>query len=188
MEVIICHRTNEVNDEQLTELLHLAYGEWREKNINFSAASQTVQETKQRLQGMSNLVAFYDGKLVGTISYSLVKNEKAFFCMFAVRPEYKNQKIGSKLLSTVEKIAFENNVEYITMDTSKRAKRLIKLYVRRGYLKRKVVQYSNTNYTSMVFRKYIKAKARPFECMVMYMLSYVRLCLSKIKRALKGKK
>jgi GNAT superfamily N-acetyltransferase len=75
------------------------------------------------------------------------------FGQFAVRPSHQGRGIGTTLLRLVEQRAAEQGVRQLALDTSEHAADLIAFYEVKGFRFVEHVQWSETNYRSVVLAK-----------------------------------
>ena len=87
--------------------------------------------------------------------------EDKYYCIisqFATHPDYRNQRIGTKLWNHVEDMAYKDRLDAIYLDTAEPATQLVDWYLRLGCNKIGYLSHSNTNYYSVVFRKTVIGK------------------------------
>ncbi len=163
MDVVIRRLTAEDDLGELTELLHRAYKKLLDEGFRFLASHQDVATTKKRIDKGEGYATEIDGKVVGTVTYYAPhlpnrheyynRQDVAFYGQFAVEPEYQNSGIGGKLIDFVEQLAVRDKAKEIAVDTAEGATELINYYKRRGYRFIGYVQWSVTNYRSVVLSK-----------------------------------
>lgn len=155
--------------EEITELLHRAYGALKEKGMNYLAASQGTDVTASRIhKSYKTYLALNDDKIIATIS--LYKNKSSDgkiyyhqdhvmkFGQFAVEPSLQGQGIGHSLIEYLERQAsLEAGVSELALDTSERADHLITYYKKRGYKIVSKVNWSGVNYESYIMSKKIRS-------------------------------
>jgi GNAT superfamily N-acetyltransferase len=149
--------------DEITDMLHEAYGPLAQNGMRFVASYQAPSVTRERVKKGETIVAFDNGRLVGIITLAEIattrgsplydRDDVASFGQFAVRPSHQSRGIGARLLELVEQRALEKGVGELALDTSERAAQLIELYQAKGYRFVEYVQWSDTNYRSMVFSK-----------------------------------
>lgn len=149
--------------EPLTALFHRAYSSLAANGMNYLASYQDVGTTFERLNSGVSYVGFLGDICVGSITLcppnpsSLCewyrKPEVYNFGQFAIEPEYQGRGFGRQLLDSVERTAAEFGAKSIALDTSERAIQLIETYSRRGYEVVGGVQWTTTNYRSVVMSK-----------------------------------
>jgi predicted N-acetyltransferase YhbS len=98
--------------DQLTALLHDAYGRWAADGIRFVASHQDAQTTRRRLARGVPIAAVIDGSIVGTLTVATIDNttgspfydrpDVASVGQFAVAPALQNRGIGSTLMWLAE--------------------------------------------------------------------------------------
>ncbi len=154
----------------LTELLHRAYGSLAAMGFRFFATHQTEEDTASRVQDAFCWVGEYKGEPVATVClYNTAKPEGACqwykqqgvwrFGQFAVDPQLQRYGIGSKLMDIIELYAYRNGAEELALDTAEGAHHLIHYYSSRGYRSVGHVQWSVTNYRSIVMSKTLEPQS-----------------------------
>lgn len=158
-------RRLESNDslEDLTDLLHRAYGRLAEMGFAFVASHQDVETTRARVSNGECLVASDGERLVGTITVYQPgvrtqcdwyrKTGVAAFGQFAVDPRLQGNGVGRALLQAAEALAVEMGATHLALDTAAPATHLIELYERMGFRAIEEVQWNVTNYRSVVMSK-----------------------------------
>ena len=147
----------------LTALLHEAYRPLAEGGLGYLASHQDERTTLKRLKQGESFLAFWGGQLAGTIYLYPPKEDSPCehyrkpgvysFGQFAVSPDLQGRGIGEALLKFVEQRARELGATEIAMDTAEGATVLIAMYSRHGYRNVGSVQWSVTNYMSVVMSK-----------------------------------
>ena len=111
----------------VTTMLHEAYAPLAAQGMRFVVSHQDSATTRKRIDRGDTIVA--------------------------VRPSHQGLGIGSTLLRLVEDRARARGVAELALDTSERALRVIELYQSKGYRFVEHVQWSATNYRSVIFAK-----------------------------------
>jgi GNAT superfamily N-acetyltransferase len=147
-------------------MLHEAYAPLAEQGMRFVASHQNSDTTRKRIGRGETIVAIDRGKIVGIITLNEAANTEgspfydrpdvAGFAQFAVRPSHQNRGIGSTLLRLVEGRARALGVVELALNTSERATLLINLYLSKGYRFIEHVQWSETNYGSVILAKRLR--------------------------------
>lgn len=162
--MIICY-TNlfEGRVPEITALLHRSYKPLAEKGMQYLASHQSCEKTLERLNEGESYLYLLDDEIVGTITLRPHQtnnscdwyNKKNIysFGQFAINPELQGHGLGTKLMDFIESRALELKVDEIALDTSEHAEQLIKMYTKRGYRFVAHVQWSVTNYRSVVMSK-----------------------------------
>jgi len=78
-------------------------------------------------------VVLADKKVVGSIVLNSHGDEVTFFYRFAIKKEFRNKGIGSKLLEKVEKLAKERGAKSVAFYVNDSKEDLKEYYKRRGY-------------------------------------------------------
>jgi len=158
------------NLDALTALLHRAYAPLAAAGMNFTAATQTVAMTAQRMHGAHTWVAVQaDGTLLGTITAAgpfdpnaqgwahalpwFYRQDVAHFHQYAVDPGCQGQGIGAALLQAAEAWAQAAGHRAMLLDTAEPATALRQRYARAGYVDIASVQWQGKAYRSVVMVK-----------------------------------
>ncbi len=157
--------------EALTELLHVCYKEHLDAGRNYLAATQTVEDTKRRLEGRVCAVAYNEeGELVASIAGKRIKRDAnskkkwyedadtLYIEQMAVRPDYRKTNLLVKLILHANKIDWVKKVDSWMTDTSAEADALVSAYLKMGFQIVDMVSWETTNYYSYVFRKPLNGK------------------------------
>ena len=91
--------------------------------------SETIQ---LRLRAMEVLVAFSEGRIVGTIGYSVHGTEGHLRGM-AVLPDWQGTGVATALLQTAEAELLRLDCKCVTLDTTQPLTRAIRFYERHGF-------------------------------------------------------
>lgn len=150
---------------ELTELLHRAYAPLLDAGMNYIAATQSVEITRQRLAAASaSWIARANGRIIGTVCYhSRVTHEGrpqwfalegiGVFAQFAVEPELQKRGIGYELLSAVEQSAIAEGKSELACDTAVPATHLREYYARNGFREVAMHRWPHATYTSVILSK-----------------------------------
>jgi GNAT superfamily N-acetyltransferase len=166
MDTISIRRwTPEDSVEEITELLHLAYGALARQGMHYNASHQPPSQTLDRLTKGDSFIAVEagSGKIVGTISVyrSSPKNWHAYYCrsglmyfgQFAVHPDFQGKGISKRLYQTVEDHARALGSTEMALDTAETAYDLIAMYRRWGFEIVDSADWDSTNYVSVIMSK-----------------------------------
>ncbi len=157
--------------EALTRLLHRAFVPLVERGMNFTAATQTAEMTRQRAAEGQCFVAVAGGEVVGTVTvcgpYDIDsapwtaevpwfrERDTAHFHQFAVDPRLQGQGVGRRLVQACEHWALENGYRRMALDTATPATELCAFYRRLGYGEVGQVQWAGKTYRSVVMQKHL---------------------------------
>ena len=164
------------NLDALTALLHRAYAPLAAAGMNFTAATQTVAMTAQRMHGAHTWVAVQaDGTALGTITAAgpfdpnaqgwahalpwFYRQDVAHFHQYAVDPGCQGHGIGAALLQAAEAWAQAAGHRAMLLDTAEPATALRQRYARAGYVDIASVQWQGKAYRSVVMVKPLAAPA-----------------------------
>jgi len=155
--------------EELTRLLHRAYATLARLGLNFTAAHQTPETTRRRVEHGQCFVAVDGARLVGTILVNSVvpnplgerfgKPHAASIHQLAVAPHGRGRGVGSRLLAHAEGWAEKLGFSDIALDTAESAPQLLAYYVRRGYRSVSSVQWAGKTYRSIIMSKELRPNA-----------------------------
>lgn len=162
------HVTDSLDD--LTRLLHAAYASLAAQGWNFTAVDQSVEVTRQRLEGAQAFVAVAGGRLVGTVAVRGPKPPEetyiadpppplyttagtAILSQFAVHPDCRGLGLGEQLMDVAEAWALEQGFGQLALDTAEPAAALRTRYARRGYSEVGIVQWQGKTYRSVLMCK-----------------------------------
>lgn len=153
--------------EELTGLLHRAYASLARMGLNFTAADQTPEMTRRRVEHGQCFVAVERGRLVGTVLVnSVVPNSlgqlfdrprAASIHQLAVAPHCRGRGLGSLLLQHAEGFVKKLRFSEVALDTAESAPQLVAFYVRRGYRSVSSIQWSGKTYRSIIMSKELRA-------------------------------
>ncbi len=151
--------------EEITELLHLAYGALARQGMHYNASHQPPSQTLDRLSRGDSFLAVDEGsgKIIGTISAykSTPENWHDYYCrpglmyfgQFAVHPDYQGYGVAKKLYQIVEDHARQMGATEIALDTAETAHDLIAMYRRWGFEIVDSANWDSTNYVSVIMSK-----------------------------------
>jgi GNAT superfamily N-acetyltransferase len=149
--------------EELTGLLHRAYGALSEMGLKFLATHQDAGVTRERIAVGRCFVAAQGDEIVGTITYYPAGHGKgspwlesggvAHMGQLAVEPKLQGRGIATRLVGHVEQTARRDGARELALDTAEPARHLIAWYERMGYRFIEHVQWQVTNYRSVVMSK-----------------------------------
>jgi len=190
-EIKIIPKPDYITWEQITELLHLAFAEKKEKGMSYLATHQDAETTKKRVGDGVCLVALIDDKLVGTASFQIKTpdkfnkrwhNEKlyAYASQLAVHSDFKGMGLGNKLQSERIRLCAENNVDELLGHTSIYAKEILSWWKRQGAQYVEFISSAATNYYAIRFRIPIKGKRyNNIYVAFRYYVSYIKCIVMK---------
>lgn len=149
--------------EELTDLLHRAYGTLGAMGFNYTAVDQPVERTRQRASDGECYVAVDGGRIVATATFGLAETMTrppeyarpglAYFTQFAVEPALQGTGLGSRLLRHVEEQARARGATEIALDTAEGATHLVRYYASRGYVAIGHVARAGKTYRSVILSK-----------------------------------
>lgn len=147
--------------QDVLDLIHSAFQQWKELGIESSLLNLTVDQFKERTDGSAVFLAIDNsGTLIGTTTCSVLLNNHgnpyAYNKYSAVKNQMKESGIGSELLLKEKQFALESGCRYIISDTSVFAPWSIKWHKKNGFRVIGLKSFSNNSYYSYVFRCQLK--------------------------------
>ena len=155
--------------DALTALLHRAYAPLAAAGMDFMAASQSADVTRQRVAEGHCLVAEAGGELLGTVTVCgpyeddlatwaaeapwFRERDTAHFHQFAVDPRQQRRGVGRLLVAAGERWARDCGFRRMALDTAEPATALRALYRRLGYAEVGHVRWQGRHYRSVVMLK-----------------------------------
>lgn len=151
--------------DELTGLLHRAFGPLGRQGLKCTCVDQSVDMTRGRVQLGDCFVAVVNGRVVGTITVHACeraspvrwyrKPSVASIHQFAVDPSHQGTGVGRALLRTAEAWASCRQYLQLALDTPQRAEYLTAYYSRRGFKVVDALQVDGRSYVSVVLSKTI---------------------------------
>ncbi|MBK8205811.1 MAG: GNAT family N-acetyltransferase [Planctomycetes bacterium] len=147
---------------ELTELLHRSYQRLADMGFNYTATNQSVEVTRERIEGNECYVALANGRIVGTALLILGRLENpawanqpgvAYAGQLGVEPESRHLGLGARLMQTIEDRARELGYHTIAGDTSEGADYLIRFYTGRGFEQVGFHHWGGKTYRSAILAK-----------------------------------
>lgn len=127
----------------LTDLLHRAYRRLLDMGLQYLATRQPEEVTRRRIGKGKCFVAVSGTRIIGTVTYCFPPSWPqvpwfnqpgvASVGQFAVEPSLQRNGIGSALLTHVERLARDEGVKELSLNTAQPAEHLIAYYTKRGY-------------------------------------------------------
>lgn len=155
--------------EALTALLHRSYAAMAQQGIPFSAASQSVEDTRRIAACGQCLVAEWEGAVIGSVvllgpheeSFDGWPDADAWFRerdtaraqLLAVDPAHRGHGVGQRLVRAAEAWAFEHGYQRLALEVAESALALRALYRRRGYVEVGQAQRADRPYRSLILQK-----------------------------------
>lgn len=170
----------------LTALLNRAYSPLAAAGMNFTAADQTVEKTRERIEAGDTWVALdAAGAFVGTVTLSRPRDPRldwvqghawiaapdiAHINQLAVEPGLQRGGLGRRLMDTAEAAAQRRGVARILLDTAEPATPLRAWYERLGYRTIGVDRWPGKTYRSVIMEKSLPAS--PLKAHLLTMARY----------------
>ncbi|MGA3035938.1 MAG: GNAT family N-acetyltransferase [Vulcanimicrobiaceae bacterium] len=149
----------------VTALLHDAYAQHLANGLDFSAATQDKETTRNRLTSATALIGFLEDAVVATgLIYERLRarpdlpswfseESVSVAAQLAVLPRLQRLGIGSELLGALERQAKDWGKLHLALDTAEPALALISFYKKRGYVTIDHFQYSDVPFRHVILSK-----------------------------------
>ena len=143
-------------------MLHRSYKRLADMGFNYTATDQSIEKTRQRVQGNECFVAVVGGRIVGTallIPHQLDTPPWAnrpgvcYAGQLGVDPDFRHLGLGARLMHTIVGRARELGFKEIGGDTSEGADYLIKFYTGMGWQIVGHHQWEGKTYRSVILAK-----------------------------------
>jgi GNAT superfamily N-acetyltransferase len=147
----------------LTALLNEAYRELQGTGLNFTAATQDVETTRERVAGGVCWVIEHDGRVAATMTMSVPppddirslssharQSDTGWLCQVAVGPELRGRAVAKRLFEVARVWATSHGITRIGLDTAAPAEHLVTMYERWGFERVDDVHFPGKNYDSVV--------------------------------------
>lgn len=152
--------------EELTALLHRAYKRLADMGFNYTAVNQSVETTRERIEGCDCFIATLDNRICGTVNLDLRgrddppwvagRKDCAYASQLAVEPTLRKLGLGAKLMGILPKAAREGGL-CILRRRYQRARGLSDRLLHRTWRGTKIVeprrQLEGKSYRSVVLAK-----------------------------------
>lgn len=192
-EIKIVPKPDYVSWEEITEVIHRAFEEKKEKGMNYLGSHQDVETTIKRVGNGICLVALHNDKVVGTLALKILEptekgrkwyngNKYAYSSQLAVHPEYKGIGIGKMLMEKRNEICYQEKVDELLAHTSIHAKDMLNRWKKQGAQFVELLSSEMTNYYAVRMRIPIHGKRyNKFYVMLRYYFSAIKCVLYKNK-------
>lgn len=148
---------------ELTALLNEAYRELQDTGLNFTAATQDVETTRQRVAEGVCWVVEHNGRVSATMTMSVPppediralsvhaqQSDTGWLCQVAVGPGLRGRAVAKTLFDVARAWAISHGITRIGLDTAAPAEHLVAMYTRWGFRRVDDVQFAGKNYNSAV--------------------------------------
>lgn len=141
--------------------------EWEGEFIHFRRLYAEVYQRVQRGDGAMWVAELAEGKIIGQLFISFTSNRpelsngqnRAYIYGFRIRPEYRNQGMGSAMMHRVEADLRSKGYRIVTLNVAQDNPTALRLYKRLGY---RIVSYESGEWSYIDHignRKYVKEPA-----------------------------
>ena len=154
--------------QELTELLHLAFKLDEQQPYEYPMAKQNEETTRMHVKCGDCWIADVEGRLTGVgLVWPPEKNvhrrwyrrwyrprQTAYLRLLAVHPDFQGMGVGTMLLDHCEQSAVKMSAWELA-GSSPVGSRQLSLYKRRGYRIFRYISFSDLNYHSVAFAKWV---------------------------------
>lgn len=161
MNIEIHQKDENTSWEELVHLFHESFQERLDQGLNFTCSFFTPEELERRSANKIVLVAIDEDNdaLAGTVTIEILHQADktwAYHSNLAIKPEYKQHGIATRLLNRWMKIVESEGCEYVMSDTAEPAVSSVAWHKKNGFYPVSLHTYWDANYYSVIFRKQIK--------------------------------
>jgi ribosomal protein S18 acetylase RimI-like enzyme len=119
--------------EDILSLQKLSYQSEAEiyNDFNIPPLTQTLEEIKDEFNNKIFLKTVFNGKIIGSVRASFIKEGTCYIGRLIVHPDFQNQGIGTKLMNEIERIF--SGAKRFEIFTGYKSKRNIHLYQKLKY-------------------------------------------------------
>lgn len=143
---------------RLLDVLHEAFRERLQENLNFGCATFNLEDLKRNTEN-AYVITVNDGQnLLGFVSLTIREKGGIHYGVhefLSVSPKMKRKGIGSLLFNEVLLLAKKQNLMFISSTTSVKAISSVKWHLKNGFKIFRLLSYPSTNYYSFFFIKVI---------------------------------
>lgn len=158
--------------DALTSLLNSAYRDLQERGLNFTAATQDVETTLQRVSEGACWVIEHEGAIAATLTMSVPppndvreltaaarKRGRAWIGQVAVRSSLRGRNVARELFDVACNWAQDAGLSSVGLDTAVPADHLVRMYERWGFHQVDLVHFEGKTYDSVVMVKALSEEA-----------------------------
>jgi GNAT superfamily N-acetyltransferase len=145
--------------ERIAALLRAAYAEHASAGLNFSAASVTAAQVRERVLDGEVYVAHDEGTLVGTYNLRIKTDalgDAGYLNSLAIDPALRHTGLGRLLLDHAEIEASGRGLRRMRLDTAIPLIDLVRWYERRGYRAVAQTHWQGKAYDSVIMEKMLQ--------------------------------
>lgn len=156
---------------ELTALLNSAYQELQHAGLNFTAATQNVETTRQRVAEGVCWVVEHNGRVAASMTMSVPPPDDVrslsehaqepatgWLCQVAVGPELRGRAVARTLFDLACAWATKHGITRIGLDTAAPATHLVAMYTRWGFEHVDNVRFPGKRYDSVVMTRDVMDK------------------------------
>lgn len=163
---VVTRRYRAADAIDLTSLLNDAYGELQDRGLNFTAATQDVETTRQRVSEGACWVVEHEGRVAATMTMSVPPPEDiqtlcryanqphtGWLCQVAVGRELRGRAVAKVLFGVACEWAGSEGITTVGLDTAEPAEHLATMYAQWGFKHVDDVHFPGKTYDSVVMTK-----------------------------------
>ena len=167
--------------QNAVNVLHAAFEERLRNNLNYIAATITLESFLLKYKDAIGLEAVVDDEIAGVVFLKIKKdsgqNNFAYLFHLAVLPKYARKGLGTALAENALQIALQRKCAYMECDTAVTAYSAIRMHQKNGYVICGLASFKSTNYYSYIFRKPLVSNCRwnsRIYCKVCFCVSFAK--------------
>lgn len=145
--------------EGIATLLRAAYADHAAAGLNFSAATSSEEDVRQRIAAGQVYVAREGGRLIGTYTLRVKTDDigdAGYVNSLAIDPALRRSGLGRWLLEHAEEEASQRSMTRMRLDTAKPLTDLIRWYERHGYRTVEETHWDGKTYDSVIMEKVLR--------------------------------
>jgi len=118
---------------RITKLSFDLYANEVRKRESVEALYETLNDVLSDISNINVYVAKIDGKVVGSVRFTVLEDGIAYLSRFAMHPDIQNLGIGGLLLEKVKLECLNRGVRAITLHTASKMRQTVSFYLKNGY-------------------------------------------------------
>ena len=122
----------------IKEIMQLAFEKYAHDvkipvDVDMEALTESIQQIETDIRDKHVYIALVDGVAVGSLRVSINNDQTAYLTRFGVRSDYTNIGIGKALMSVVDKLIAEQNIQKLMLHTASTYSELMRFYYGIGF-------------------------------------------------------
>ncbi len=119
--------------QEITHAAFLKYVELAGIEGDIAALTETADDVKHDIESHMVLVAYINGKVVGSVRVKRLSDDVAYLYRFGVHPNFQNLGIGKALMNLVDINMKVRGFKQLQLHTGAKIKPLVIFYYGRGF-------------------------------------------------------